>query len=123
MSRRRRSRTWTPSAPSFRSGDEAELQLSSDQADCVAPRWVDAIGVDTFETQGVTPEEITDESEDELPTLGLDEAQGNDLYDAFEDCDVDVPGLLLDSISPAATSTSRRGDCLEDALDSDLVRA
>jgi len=107
----------------FRTGDESELQLSQEQADCVAPRWVDAIGVDTFEAEGVTPEEITDESEDELPTLGLDESQGNALYDAFEDCDVDVPALLLDSIVAGGDIDDATRDCLQDALDGDLVRS
>ena len=110
-------------AGQFRSGDDSEMQLLGEQADCVAPRWVDTIGVDTFEEHDVTPEDITDPDEDELTTLGLDEDQGNELYDAFEACDVDVPALLIDSLGTDDELDEETRSCLADALDGDLVRS
>jgi hypothetical protein len=98
------------------------LQLTARQAQCVSPRWVDTIGVDRFEEQDVAPENITDEAEDELPQLGLDEAEGNELYDAFEACDVDVPALFVQSLASDTDLGADVVSCLEGALDDDLVR-
>lgn len=109
-------------AAQFQTDDESELQLTGEQADCVAPRWVDTIGLDTFEEQAITPEDINDSSEDELSTLGLDESQGNELYDAFEACDVDVPALLIDSLAADSELDADTVTCIEDNLDADLVR-
>jgi hypothetical protein len=39
---------------SFRSGDDDELTPTADQADCVAPRWIDTIGVDRSEAAGAS---------------------------------------------------------------------
>jgi len=109
-------------AAQFTGTEEGELTLTTEQAECVAPRWVDIITVERFEEQGVTPEDITDESEDELTTLGLDESQGNEIYDAFGECDVDITDLLVASFAEGA-GPDADVECLTEQFDDDLTRA
>ena len=42
-----------------RSGEEDELTLTDEQAECVAPKWIDTIGVERLEEAGLEPADIS----------------------------------------------------------------
>jgi hypothetical protein len=107
---------------SFQQGDEDELTLTAEQSECVAPRWVDTIGVERFEDAGIEPADISDDGDDELSDLGLDEEQGGELYDAFGACDVDVKGLFIESLAGEQDLAEEDRDCLAENFDDDLLR-
>jgi hypothetical protein len=102
------------------SGDEGEFALSGEQADCMAPKWIDTIGVDTLQAKSIEPDDIGTEGSADLTTLGLSEEQGNDLYAAFGQCDVDVKSLFIKSISPNLSDKDEQ--CLEDNFDEALMK-
>jgi len=100
-------------------GDDS-LQMTDEQAGCVAPKWLDVIGVDRLKEQGITPDDVRSDTDNEkLSTLGLTEADGDKLYDAYGECDVDVREQFVKSV---ASSTEAAEDCLDDALSDDLLR-
>jgi hypothetical protein len=104
----------------FTQGGTDSLQMTDEQAGCVAPKWLDVIGVDKLKEKGITPEDVKSDTDNEqLATVGLTEAEGDKLYDAYGECDVDVREQFIKSI---ASSTEASEDCLADALSEDLLR-
>ncbi len=63
-----------------------DAPFDAEQANCIATGMVDAIGVDTIEEAGVTPEEIANDEDDsqfEKVTADISEEQANDLVDVI----------------------------------------
>lgn len=106
-------------ATSLGTSDESGLVVTPEEADCVAPEWVDVIGVDTFVDAGVAPADVAEDTftPDEL---GLDVDQGLELIDAFEGCDVDVYAQYFDVLSEGLDDTQKA--CLEGEFDQELSR-
>lgn len=103
------------------SGDEesGELVLSSDQAECVAPEWIDIIGVDTLTGADVTPQDLED-PDYQFTDLRLDADTGGDMIDAFGDCDVDIISEFYETLS--ADLDDEQVDCLVEELGDDQAR-
>lgn len=96
------------------------LQMTDEQAGCVAPKWLDVLGLDRLKDKGITPDDIKSDTDNEkLATIGLTEGDGDKLYDAYGECDVDVREQFVKSV---ASSTEAAEDCLDDALSDDLLR-
>ena len=102
--------------------DEDELQLSGEQAECFGARFVDIVGVDRLEEAGVTPEDFGDDSSLDFSEIGLSEDEGEDIYDSFEECDVDIRAEFLNSLDADGSLTEEDRECVEDAFDEDLIR-
>lgn len=100
-------------------GAEGDLKLSADEAECVAPTWVDTIGADTLSGQDVTPTDLEDPNFS-FDELGLDLDQGYEMIDAFDGCDIDIYGEFLASIGSGLTPDQQ--SCLSEQLDQDLAR-
>lgn len=98
----------------------ADLVLKADEADCVAPKWVDAIGVDTLHTQGVTVEQASSTTFD-TTGFGLGDAEGQQMLDAFDACDVDIYTLMTDSLTAGLTADQQ--SCVAKEIDHDLADA
>jgi hypothetical protein len=107
---------------SFTSGDAGELTMTEDQANCVAPRWIDTLDVAALEAAGVEPDDIGSDSSMDLSDLELSEDQGGDLYDAFGACDVDVKDLFINSLAEGSELSDEDRDCLDENFDDDLLR-
>ena len=83
------------------------LELTDEQAECVAPKWLDVITVDKLKEKGITPDDVRADTDNEkLATLGLSEADAEKMYAAFGDCDVDVQAKVADE--PRRPASSRR---------------
>lgn len=99
--------------------ESGELVLSSDEAECVAPEWVDLIGVDTLTGADVVPEDLED-PDFQFTDLGLDPDTGGDMIDAFGDCDVDIISEFYETLS--ADLDDEQVDCLVDELGDEQAR-
>jgi hypothetical protein len=104
----------------FTNGDGE--QMSEEQATCVAPKWLDVITVDRLHEKDVSPDDIrTDANGDILASLGLSEADGKQMYDAFGACDISLRDEVVKSFGEQGELTSEQQDCLEDAFTEDLL--
>jgi hypothetical protein len=99
---------------------EDDLVLTSQQADCVAPKWINTIGVAKLKEKGLTPEDIGSDSDSDFSDLELTEAQGNALVDAFDQCKVDLKGVFLKSMNPSMSAEDEK--CLNDNFDATLLK-
>jgi len=105
------------------SADEDEdLQLDQEQAECLAPRWVDTIGVDRLEEAGLEPEDFATDGDPDLSSLGLSEDEGGELYDAFGACDIDLKAEFIRSLTADQDLSDEDADCLSDAFSDDFLR-
>lgn len=107
-------------AASMKNNDEDEIQLTDDQADCLAGRMVNTIGVDEFEKAGVEPDELR---QDDSPLEGIDlnEKQANAIYEAFGNCGVDLRAQMMQSFADEDVSPEV-AECLDNALTDDVLR-
>jgi hypothetical protein len=107
----------------YASGDsDNKFQLNEDQAECVAPVWVDVIGVDRLRRAGLAPDQLPTHDLAPLATLGLSDDEGEAMYAAFDDCDIDVRDSFYESV--AELGGVPEGDdeaCVTDAVSDDLL--
>jgi hypothetical protein len=86
------------------------LKTTAEQAECMAPRWLDTIGMERLKEHDVAPADIGDD-------VNVD---GSALYDAFGACDVDIRQLFI--VLAAEGQTADVATCVEGALTPDLLR-
>lgn len=103
----------------FTAGNENDLVLPADGARCVAPKWIDAIGVSRLVDKKVSPEDMAD-PDFGFNELGLDRGQATAMIDAFGPCDVDIYQLLLDAIGSEVGDDKRA--CLRKELTAKTAR-
>ena len=58
----------------------------------------------------------------ELSELGLSEDEGNELYDAFADCGVDLQQAFIEGIAVSGDLPEDVVDCLDEQFDDDTLR-
>ena len=106
---------------SMQDSDDDTFELSDSQIDCLAPRMVNAIGVDLLIDAGVDPSAIGDDTDMDFSELGISREQGGAMYDSFGACDVSVRDVMLESIAGEGLDGDAQ-KCVEDALTEDSVR-
>lgn len=102
--------------------EEVQSPVSGEEARCFAAATVDAIGVDDL-AEAVSPEEIEESGTFDPIAAGVEvsEEEAGTFYDGLSDC-VDVRRLFLDSIAAGDEMTPGQVDCVDRALDDDLLR-
>jgi hypothetical protein len=104
------------------SDDDEDLQLDQEQADCLAPRWVETIGVERLQDAGLEPDDFADDGDPDLSSLGLSEDEGGELYDAFGACDIDLKAEFIRSFTADQDLSEEDAECLGDAFSDDFLR-
>lgn len=99
-------------------GDESEVVVTRDEADCIAPAWIDIVTVDVLVDAEVAPVDLEDPDFD-YTELGLSGDQGTAMIDATKQCDVDLAGQFSDFLAQDLDDT--QAACLEGELNTDLV--
>lgn len=92
---------------------DGPLVVSREQAECLGPKYVEAITVETLQANDVTLEEAADPAFD-VSELGLDDSQGEAMIDAFAPCGVDVLEKTALFLRPL---TDEQLQCVVDNLD------
>ena len=106
----------------FTTGEDEDLQLTQEQAECVAPRWIETIGVERITEAGIAPEDIGADGNSELSELGLSEDEGNELYEAFGTCGVDLQQAFVDGIAASGDLPEDVAACLDEHFDDDTLQ-
>jgi hypothetical protein len=106
----------------FTAGGDEDPQLTQAQAECVAPAWVGTIGAGRLADAGIAPDDLGPSGNSELVQLGLSEDEGNALYDAFAECDVDLQQAFIDGIATSGGLPAEVVDCLDEQFGEDTLR-
>lgn len=103
---------------------DEDFPLSDEQAECFSSRFVDTIGVDRLQEAGVTPEQMASDDESmEFTELDLSLDEGNELYDHFGDCGIDLHEIMMSSMSEDEDMTPEMQACMEAVLTEENLRA
>jgi hypothetical protein len=102
---------------SLTTGDPASgvLVIPVNMAECLGPRFVDIITLETLQENNVTLDEAADPDFD-VSTLGLTEAQGQEMAAAFAPCGLDLGAMTLGLIADDATPEQLQ--CATEHIDS-----
>lgn len=103
-------------ADSIAGGDTGDLRLTDEQAGCLAPGWLDAIGLTALVDAGIEPEDLrSGDLADDLQEL-LDRDQAAEMVASFDRCGVDLDELFLNSLVADGERPEEEIRCLVDAL-------
>jgi hypothetical protein len=102
-------------AESFQEEEEG-FAPTEEQAECMAEKTIDAIGADTLEEAGITPEEVVDSDGPEDLGLELSEDQATEAARAFFDCDLSFAEAFA-----GADAEEEAVECIDENLDEDLM--
>lgn len=97
--------------------DDLGVPVSSDQADCLAPRWIDALDPARLADADIDPEtlggrNVVYEVLQEL--IGRPEA--TEMVSALTDCGLDLEGALITEIGSRGTYNDEEVQCIVDSL-------
>jgi hypothetical protein len=101
---------------SFLDSEEGEFAPTEEQAECMAEKTVDAIGADTLEDEGITPEDVVDSDGPEDLGLELSEDQATEAARAFFDCDLSFAEAFA-----GADAADEAVECIDENLDEDRM--
>jgi hypothetical protein len=102
------------------SNDDSEL--TEEENECFARAFVDAVGVEQLQG-AVTPEEISEDPESSPAEFGitLDEDQADAFWEDVNEC-MDVRAAFVEGLTEGEDMSQETVDCLEDAIDDDLLK-
>lgn len=101
--------------------EEEDSPMDEKQARCFSEGFVDVVGLDRIKKAG-TAEEWGEESGDlEFTELKLTTDEGNDIYDQFEECGVDMREAMIESLG-ADESDPVAKECFETAITEENLR-
>ncbi|WP_110180578.1 hypothetical protein [Nocardioides solisilvae] len=101
---------------------EGDSPMDKEQSTCFSEGFVDVVGLDKVKEAG-SPEEFGEGTDDlDFSTLELTEDQGNDIYDNFEECGVDLRDEMLKEMSADDSIPAESKECVEDAITEDALR-
>jgi hypothetical protein len=82
----------------------------------MAEKTIDAIGADTLEEEGITPEDVVDSDGPEDLGLELSDDQATEAARAFFDCDMSLAEAFAGADAPEEAI-----ECIDDNLDEDRM--
>jgi hypothetical protein len=91
------------------------------QAECIAPKWVDIIGVEGFAAAGVAPEDFQ-KTGSGLELLHLDATKAGKMADAFGACGMDLEDVAIAAQDQNGDLPDDVVACLHDALTPEAAR-
>jgi hypothetical protein len=102
------------------SNDDSEL--TDEENECFARAFVDAVGVDQLQ-DAVSPDEIRDNPQSSPEELGitLDDERADGFWEDVNDC-MDVRAAFVQGLTAGENLSDETVDCLEGALDDDLLK-
>lgn len=102
-------------------GDADEVFTQAD-VECIAPKWVSAIGVEAFQAAGITPADIADR-ESGLDDIVIDASTAEQIVDSIPECGLDLMALFIDGQPARIKDDPAKVACIEAAVTTDQVRA
>ena len=89
-------------------------------SECLAPKWVDIIGVAGFAKAGVRPEDFATMGGG-LEQLGLTRTQAEKMVAGFDQCKIDLRAATLGQMSSQSGMSDEIAACLDKAITKELV--
>jgi hypothetical protein len=102
--------------------DDGSEVFGQAEASCLAGAYLDAIGVEALQAAGISPSDFAESDGDTFDgKVTLTEAMGNQVFDRFEPCGIDLPTLFR-QISEVENPTSDQEACFDRILTATNLR-
>ena len=88
------------------------------EIECVAPKWVAALGVDAFVAAGITPADIASGEADLADLIGDADTAGR-IVDAVPECGLPLEDLVVQGLGTAIAGDPAKEACVRAELDDD----
>ncbi|GMQ86778.1 MAG: hypothetical protein BMS9Abin07_2374 [Acidimicrobiia bacterium] len=106
---------WEQSQADIAAGEEL-FEFDRSDADCIGAAVVDALGFDTLQEAGLTAEALSEEgSIPDLGDMGLDAAQGAEVFDAMDGC-IDFANTMAEVGAADMDISVASAECLFDGF-------
>ena len=89
-------------------------------ADCLAPRWVDIIGVEAFAKKGIEPEDVP-KMQGGLEQLDITTAQAKEMAKAFAACKIDLRSAAVAQYTADPSMPKEVKACIDGAMTEQMV--
>lgn len=99
--------------------DEQDQVFTTDQVQCLAEKFVSAIGVKRFEDAGLSPADVAAD-DNVMDGMKLDEATARKMVKGFSACKINLREMFMEQFS-AAGLTATQKTCLEGVLTEDAI--
>lgn len=112
-------------AESMREVEDEVFPIDDEQADCLAPLWVDAIGYETLLDAKVSPEVLggTEDGDTDAEFEDVvDRPRAEKLIDTFGECGVDLEDFFFEGLASDGSATPAQIDCIRGRLPDGFVR-
>lgn len=101
---------------------DGDSPMTEKQARCFGENFVTIVGLDKIEEVG-SPEEFADEtSGGDFEDLDLSEDQGNEIYDQYDECGVNMREALLEDLADDDSMDDQTKQCMDEAITDDTLR-
>lgn len=107
--------------------DELSAAISSDgiatveQGQCIGTSWIELIGFDAIVAVDMSPSEFGNLDNERYVALDLGGDVAGQIYDTFEDCDLDFPGIFRELSTPPDATDAEKA-CVAEVLSDDAMR-
>lgn len=107
-------------------GEDTDGIFEDGQIECLSEGFVDVLGVDNLKEAGIAPDALAETNGSDFPEeLGVDEEKANQMFDVYEDCDVDFGAVFKEVfgglVGPEGLSAEDEA-CIDELLTSDNLR-
>jgi hypothetical protein len=96
--------------------------VTREQAGCIAPKWVDIIGVEGFAKAGIAPEDFS-KTGGGLEQLHLDAKTAGEMADVFATCGMNLKDMMIEAQTSGAELPDSVVECIRTALTDQGARA
>lgn len=96
--------------------DDLGEPMTRDQADCIAPRWVDALGHQRLLDASIEPGALADGNVAAALEELIGRPEATDMVAALTECGIDLQAALVTEISKDGNLTDDQVQCIVDAL-------
>ncbi|WP_181311978.1 hypothetical protein [Nocardioides campestrisoli] len=101
---------------------EGDSPMDKGEAECFSEGFVDVVGIDKVKEAGSAEEFAGESGNLDFASLDLTDEQGNEIYEKFDDCGVDLREELISQINADAELPEAGKECVEEAITDDTLR-
>ena len=95
--------------------------MDTEQAECIAGHWIDAVGVDVVAAAGVTPDAIA-AGTSSVSDVPVDRPTAEKIVDSYGTCEFDIVELTVSGFEGAVGGDPTKQACIEGVVTPELAR-
>lgn len=100
--------------------EEPDDLFTMEDIECIAPKWVRAIGVDAFQAEGITPADLAS-GDAGIQDVVIDRTAAERIVEVMPECGVPLMDVFLDGLPSSAQEDPAVRACLEENVSDEQI--